>query len=108
MRMNVAQSIAGPGKIVHASTNQINSPGATRLRRRLSEIFQRAISGSGLRLVWPLAFGVRGNNQRMICQSPRVQRCRRLAYASYEDGYSSRTSISVVSAARANNDSNKS
>ena len=65
-----------------------SSVGVTRLRRRLSRIFQRPISGSGLRLR-PWRDGTNGNSQNRICQSPRIQRCWRRACVRTLDGYSS-------------------
>src|ERR1051326_8861641 len=107
-RTNRLQSHAESGKIVQAATSHKNSEGASRLRRRLSKIFQRAISGRGLRTFCPLEFGTFGEHRGKIWQSPRVQRCRRFAKPSYEVGYSSSSSMSVVSAARAKSDSNRS
>ena len=74
----IAVHAAGrPGHTVQPATRKASSAGGTRLRRRLSRIFQRLISGSRLRAM-PCASGTNGNNQSRICQSPRTQRrCRR-------------------------------
>src|SRR6266404_9353986 len=48
---------------------------SVRLRRRLSNIFQREMIDSGLCTIFPKKSGTRGNSQKMICQSPRTQRC---------------------------------
>ena len=44
------QNALRPGRIVQPATMSASSAGATRLRRRLSRIFHRPISGSGLRV----------------------------------------------------------
>ncbi len=46
-------SHGAPGRIVHPAINQTSKTGASRLRRKLSEIFQRAIKGSALSARWP-------------------------------------------------------
>ena len=48
-----------------------------KLRRRLSTIFHREMFESGLRARCPDYSGTRGSSQKMICQSPRTQRCLR-------------------------------
>src|SRR3982075_2252387 len=107
MTMNRVQRSGEPGKTVHAARSHKNIDGATRLRRKLSRIFQREIIGSVLRTLRRFASGTVGKIKCKICQSPRVHRCCRLTYASYEAGYSSSSSISVTSAARANDDSKR-
>ncbi|MNF99288.1 hypothetical protein D3C84_821810 [compost metagenome] len=56
------------------------APGS-RLRRRLSKIFQRARALRRLGANPPCGFGAHGRAQYSTCQSPRIQRCRRLASA---------------------------
>ena len=51
----------------------------TRLRRRLSKIFHHDNAEIGLRIPRPSASGTRGSSHGKICQSPRIQRCRRTA-----------------------------
>ena len=46
---SIVQNQRGPGSTVQPATSSASSVGATRLRRRLSRIFQRPISGSVLR-----------------------------------------------------------
>src|SRR5437763_4891746 len=48
--------------------------GGTRLRRRLSKIFQRLKAESGLGSILPPPTGTQDLSQSMICQSPRIQR----------------------------------
>ena len=62
------------------SSRSVNTA-AIRLRRRLSNIFQRDRSESGFLLRRASRMGISGNSQRAICQSPRIQRCRRLTSA---------------------------
>ncbi len=45
--------------------------------------------------------GTRGSSHQAICQSPRIQRCRRLTSAGYREGYSSYSSTSLSRAERA-------
>ena len=54
--------------------------GASRLRRRLSKILKRLMSGSRLRPK-PVRVLTQGKSQPRICQSPRTQRCSRRACA---------------------------
>ncbi len=49
----------------------------TRLRRRLSKIFHRDKAEIGLRTRRPDRPRTRGSSHAAICQSPRIQRCRR-------------------------------
>ena len=81
----IVQNQREPGSTVQPATSSASSVGATRLRRRLSRIFQRPMSGSGLRLR-PRRDGTNGNSQNRICQSPRIQRCCRRACDSTLDG----------------------
>jgi oligopeptidase B len=62
---------AGSTLTNHYQYLDANTPG--RLRRRLSKIFQRESSESGL-FCQPPAVGTHGNSHGRICQSPRVQR----------------------------------
>ena len=55
------------------SVNSTSAAG-TRLRRRLSKIFQRDSPESGFRSLRPSAAGTRGKSQLTICQSPRIHR----------------------------------
>ncbi len=71
-----------PGSTVQASARSAAVPGAARLRRRLSKIFQRAISGRRLRSSRPPRVATHGKSQSRICQSPRTQRWRRRAWVS--------------------------
>ena len=67
-------------------TNQPNKnsakvAGSTRLRRRLSRIFQRETREIGLGTRAPDSSGTRSVSHSTICQSPRSQRCFRRPYA---------------------------
>ena len=64
-------------KAQHSSSMVVSTAGTT-LRRRLSSSFQRESTGSGLGSRLPLADGTDGSSQAANCQSPRVQRWRRL------------------------------
>ena len=77
--------MALPGSPSHAAAKSASKEGATRLRRRLSKIFQRLISGKVLRAV-PSRVFTRKNNQPSSCQSPRTQRWARRAWASTLEG----------------------
>ena len=81
----IVQNQRAPGSTVHPATSKSSSVGDTRLRRRLSKIFQRPMSGTGFRLR-PRCDGTNGNSQKRICQSPRTQRCCRRACESTLDG----------------------
>ena len=72
-------AIADPGSTVQPARNNTTSAGASRLRRRLSRIFHRAITGSVLGKGRPLASGTVRHSQRATCQSPRTHRCWRAA-----------------------------
>mgnify|MGYP000317242711 CR=1 FL=1 len=60
--------------IVQPSTNNSVKAAGTRLRRRLSNSFQRDSAESGLFRRRPSGPGTRGSSQPAICQSPRIQR----------------------------------
>ena len=94
------QNQRGPGSTVHPAISSASSVGATRLRRRLSRIFQRPMTGRVFRCS-PWRDGTNGNSHRRICQSPRIQRCCRRAWESTLDGYSSTSSTSDTRATRA-------
>ena len=68
-------------KTVQPSSNSSVSAAGTRLRRRLSKIFHRDSTESGFFRRRPPRPGTPGSSQRAICQSPRIQRCRRLTSA---------------------------
>ncbi len=73
----------GPGRLGEErerAANHARYAGASRLRRRLSKILKRLISGSRLRSK-PVRVRTQGSSQPRICQSPRTQRCRRRACA---------------------------
>src|SRR3989442_15737221 len=89
-----------PGSHVHAEARSANVLGATRLRLRLSRIFQRLITGRRF-FSRPERVGTQGKSQVRTCQSPRTQRRCRLAWASTLEGKSSTTSTSETSAVRA-------
>src|SRR5262249_56623178 len=88
---------SGPGNNIGAVFTRLHSKGTavrnqparrrakvaagTRLRRRLSKIFQRLNAESGLCAILPSPTGTRGLSQSMICQSPRIQRCWRFHHA---------------------------
>src|SRR5207237_6249353 len=68
----------------------------TRLRRRLSKIFQRLKTESGLGSVLPSPKGTQDLSQSMNTQSPRIQRCCRLHHAMQLFGQTSSNSISAA------------
>ena len=70
------------GRKPHTSSSDTVVAGATMLRRRLSNSFQRDSIDRGLRSRLPARPGTRPSNQPISCQSPRIQRCRRLTSAS--------------------------
>ena len=88
-----------PGETNHetSSTSSI-ATGGTMLRRRLSKIFHRDKPEIGLRTRWPDRPRTHGSSHAAICQSPRIQRCRRAMSAAYREGCSS---YSVTSLSRA-------
>ena len=62
---------------VQPSSNSAVSAAGTRLRRRLSKIFQRDSADSGLRSRRRSGPGTWRRSHPASCQSPRIQRCRR-------------------------------
>ncbi|MNP06269.1 hypothetical protein D3C76_982440 [compost metagenome] len=76
---NVQEAASSEASQPHASMVR-KAPGS-RLRRRLSKIFQRARLLRPLAAKPPWGFGAHGRAQYRTCQSPRIQRCRRLASA---------------------------
>ena len=105
--VSVVQNHGRPGRVVQPSTSRPRRAGASRLRRRLSRIFQRLIRGRWLRSTPPVD-GTHGNSHHRICQSPRTHRRCRRACASTVAGKSSTTSRSVTNATLACNPSNRS
>jgi hypothetical protein len=75
-----------PGRRLQAVNRSATVAGGTRLRRRLSKIFQREMRGRRLRCQAPPRVGTNGNSHRRICQSPRTQRRRRRAWARRLEG----------------------
>ena len=75
------QNQAAPGSISHPVTAKRSVVGETRLRRKLSMIFQRSIAVSGFVPLLPSNFGTICASHGKSCQSPRIQRCSRLAYS---------------------------
>ena len=61
----------------HISSMAVSTAGIT-LRRKLSSSFQRDSALTGFFSRLPCALGTVGRSQAAICQSPRVQRWRRL------------------------------
>ena len=74
--MPIAATVQNPadGNTAQPSSSSRVIAAAIRLRRRLSRIFQRESSESGFFCRRALGMGISGNNQRAICQSPRIQR----------------------------------
>jgi hypothetical protein len=70
------------------------------LRRRLSNTFQRDSAEIGLAIRAPRP-GTWGHSHAMICQSPRIQRCRRAVSAAWLDGKSSTSMTSLTRPERA-------
>ena len=68
-----AQAIAG--EEIQERTSKAMPAIGTRLRRKLSKIFQRLIADSLFGPRRPPARGTLGKSQSTICQSPRIQRC---------------------------------
>src|SRR5687768_10433567 len=71
-----------------------------RLRRRLSKIFHRDKVEIGLWMYRPDRLRTQGSSQAAICQSPRIQRCRRAMSPAYRDGCSSYNVTSLSRAER--------
>src|SRR5262249_16616476 len=63
--------------ISHPNTSSRKVEGSTRLRRKLSKIFQREITEIGFFTRAPDSSGTRGSSHSAICQSPLNQRCLR-------------------------------
>ena len=103
----VQTSAALPGNIHPASSAAILA-GADNVRRRLSNIFHRAISGNLRRPRVAPAASPLPKIHGSSCQSPRAQRCWRAAATSYLAGNSSTTSISETRPARAKTPSKRS
>jgi len=66
------------GKRVQFNPNSSIRDIATKLRRKLSNNFNFDKTDKGLGTWRPSPFKTEGNNQPAICQSPRIQRERRL------------------------------
>ena len=75
-----------PGRNSQAAKRSAIVAGGITLRRRLSKIFQREMSGRRLRSQVPPRVGTKGNSHVRICQSPRTQRRCRRAWASTLEG----------------------
>src|SRR6185312_6625845 len=69
------------GNIVKLNPNKANNAIGVTLRRKLSNILNFDKSDKGLTTRLPAAFNTRGNNQLISCQSPRIQRMKRLVSA---------------------------
>src|SRR5204863_276446 len=78
--ISALQSI-GAGVKNQPTRRRATIAGGTRLRRRLSKIFQRLKTESGLGSILPSPRGTQDLSQSMICQSPRIQRCCLLHHA---------------------------
>src|SRR5882724_4966162 len=79
----------GDGDSAHPNNNINKSEIGTRLRRRLSNIFQRDKADMGFFTSFFCAPGANGKNQLAICQSPLIHRCLLFISTSYLEGYSS-------------------
>ena len=77
--MNVVHTTAARNGSVHPTSNAATAAGAERVRRRLSTIFHRPITGIRLLEGLRAAASRRPKIQGRSCQSPRAQRCWRLA-----------------------------
>ena len=71
--------MAGETNQETSSTSSIAT--GARLRRRLSKIFHRDKAEIGLRTRRPDRPRTHGSSHAAICQSPRIQRCRRATSA---------------------------
>src|ERR1700722_7977970 len=69
------QNKAWCGNTSHPHSRSTNVATSLRLRRRLSKICQREIALSGFGTILPNDCGTFGKSHRIICQSPRTQRC---------------------------------
>ena len=67
------QNPADENTVQPSSRSSVIATG-TRLRRRLSNSFQRDSAESGLLRVRPSGPGAHGSSQPASCQSPRIQR----------------------------------
>ncbi len=74
-RMKQVQAAAECKDRVHPASKAMTLAGADNVRRRLSSIFQRPISGSALEPRLPRDASPRPKIQGSNCQSPRAQRC---------------------------------
>jgi len=83
------------------TTSTVERAIGTRLRRKLSSTFQRDNGEMQLACVRPRLVGTRCVSQGVSCQSPRIQRWRRVMSAAYVDGKSSNSVMSLTSAERA-------
>jgi hypothetical protein len=72
------QANGGPGRIVQPAVSRATTAGGSKLRRRLSNSFQRPSAGTSLGRD-PVAAGTLGSSHGKSCQSPRTQRCWRPA-----------------------------
>ena len=78
-KMQIVAMVQRMGWRITSQPNKSNAKvaGSTRLRRRLSKIFQRETSEIGFRTFTPASSGTRSVSHSTICQSPRSQRCLR-------------------------------
>src|ERR1700730_8320259 len=72
-----------PGRKSQPETSNKKVIGSIRLRRRLSNIFQREMMLIGLVTNLPDSSGTFRNSHCVICQSPRTQRCVLRVWAEY-------------------------
>src|ERR1700683_3518142 len=100
-RTNRVQIQGERGVTSQPTTRVRNVKGAERLRRRLSNIFQRLIAGILIPTLEPFPEPRKLKIQGRSCQSPRTQRWWRAASASYCEGNSSKSSMSEARAVRA-------
>ena len=77
----VQTSAAGSGR-VHPASSATNAAGADKVRRRLSNIFQKPIAVTALEASCVRLPFTRPSIQGSSCQSPRAQRCWRAAATS--------------------------
>ena len=85
---NNDERAARPGDRNQDTSSTTNIAIGTRLRRKLSKIFQRDKLEIGLRRVFSRP-RTHGSTHPAICQSPRIQRCRRAISPLYREGCSS-------------------
>ena len=81
-RTKPVQTSAAEGGRVHPANSATIAAGADRVRRRLSNIFQKPIAVRGLALPRVTRPFTRPSIQGSSCQSPRAQRCWRAAATS--------------------------